>query len=65
MSEEGKDLNKVKLLLRVAQDMKLESYWNIIKLYNHFCKGDTMNSQSQFKLWLVQRHDRGINNIKY
>ena len=50
MSEEGKDLNKVKLLLRVAQDMKLESYWNIIKLYNHFCKGDTMNSQSQFKL---------------
>ena len=50
MSEEGKDLNKVKLLLRVAQDMKLESYWNIIKLYNHFFKGDTMNSQTQFKL---------------
>ena len=50
MSEEGKDLNKVKLLLRVAQDMKLESYWDIIKLCNHFCKRDTMNSQSQFKL---------------
>ena len=65
MSEEGKDLNKVKLLLRVAQDMKLESYWDIIKHYNHFCKGDTMNSQSQFKLWLVQRHDKGIKNIKY